>query len=439
MPQEISRRDLLRLTGATLASLALGLPTLAQAQDQQLWQSWVDKGWQAYDKLKDYRQAEYCFMRAREYGTLRPWEYWALRKSFGYQGRYDRALAAANEAWQTHGDSRSALGLAEARFDLGDAVAARRTLVDMCALPIPAKELKELTDSWEFRRMALFEMDVVVTQDHRAFGYEGRERYGKLGYYECYIPSEMPYQACTASVVACDRSEEVADAAGNRFFRLWPRADEPVQVHMVVTRMPVVYRPGPASFKGYTVPREHEWLLHKAWGIDPTTETVAQIVPKLKTDDVTQTVRNVLAWWKAHVTHYDTLPAVEADKRNKRVNELMKQPGMAQSDFPLIGGCTRCGGITEAMCAVFRGCGIAARWTLGLHHPGNPAGWHTWPDIYLPPHGWVPVDDGLPLGDLHGPIRLCHSMPERSAENANGNIFFTMQPNIITKDVRWYV
>jgi hypothetical protein len=426
----LNRRRFVLQAAAGLGAVALPLPAAAQAH-AAAWQRWVDAGWKAYEQAKDYPAAEQCFLQARSFGALRPWEYWALRKSIAHQGRYREALVAAAEGWQRHRDGRSALNLAEAHYETGDAATARRWLATMLEVPAPEKERRDLVESAEYRRMALLDVEIVATFRQANLEPPGRERFSRLGYYECYVPTEVPFQSCKVGSVAGGRSEEVTDRAGNRWLRLRPEGDGPVRVTMLATRKPMVFRPESLPMTRYTVPAEHQWLLKPAWGIDPTTETVARIVAKVKTPELMQTVRNVMAWWKAHVTHYDTVPKEDAERRNRQVG-----PVKASSDFPLRGGCTRCGGITEAMCAVFRGCGIAARWNLGLHHPGSPAGWHTWPEIYLGAAGWVPADDGLPFGELHAPLRLCHAMPERANANANGEIFWAMNGDLATREVR---
>ncbi|MCW5941830.1 MAG: transglutaminase domain-containing protein [Fimbriimonadaceae bacterium] len=432
----MTRRNFLELAASTVGSSFL--PVLAYGSQDGDWQSWVDQGWKAYDKAKDYKRAEECFLNARRLGTLRSWEYWALRKSIAHQERYEEALSIGKESFEVHRDGRSLLNRAESFFDVGDGSSARKDLAWLSSVELPNSERKELLDSWEFKRMAVRDTEVIVTLSAASLEGPGRSRFEKLGYFECYIPAETPYQTAKLTAASAARSEECFDDAKNRFLKVWPKGDEPAVVKMLVTTKPLVYRAKPATFASLVVPAEDAWLLKSTWGIDVNSEVVKAIATENKRSDVLETVRAIKAWWHSNVTHYDTIPPAEAEARNKRVRSQMR-PGQPQSDFPLLGGCTRCGGITEAMCAVFRAAGVPARSVMGLHRPQKVAGWHTWTEILLPQVGWVPVDDGLPFGEYYQLVRLCQSARSRKDEDANSAIFYGMQPNIETRDVRFYV
>jgi len=414
------------------------LPTYGNCTQDGDWQYWVDLGWKAYEKAKDFKRAEECFLKAKRLGTLRSWEYWALRKSIALQGRYEEALTIGKESFEVHRDGRSLLNRAESLFDVGDSSSARKDLALISSADLPSTERRELLDSWEFKRMALRETEVIVTLSSALLDPPGRARFDKLGYFECYIPAETPYQTAKLTAVSAAASEECFDDAKNRFLKVWPKGDEPAVVKVLVTTRPLVFRAKPASFSSLVVPPQDAWLLKSSWGIDVSSEVVRGIAAKCMRDDVLETVLATKSWWHRNVTHYDTISPTEAEARNKRVRSQM-QPGQPQSDFPLLGGCTRCGGITEAMCAVFRAEGIPARPVMGLHRPQKVAGWHTWTEILLPHVGWVPIDDGLDFGEYYQLVRLCQAMPSRKNEDANSAIFYGMQPNIETRDLRVFV
>jgi hypothetical protein len=59
-----------------------------------------------------------------------------------------------------------------------------------------------------------------------------------------------------------------------------------------------------------------------------------------------------------------------------------------------------CRGQSEAVTAVFRALGIAARPVRGHSgiDPGTQPAGHTWVEVYLPGLGWVPLQNGWPVG-----------------------------------------
>lgn len=415
------------------AGAALIVPTEARAQDEEQFKSWTARAQAASDR-KDFAEAERCYYEAARFGLLEDYHWQWLREAEVYQGKLDEAVRNAQTGFRLKPSAVTAGSLCWAYIARGDFEAARVMLRRI--MEMPDRDRTNHAQIMEGAGCRDYQFSVGI--DTKRFGYDAQERFKRLGYYECYIPTDVAYQRSRAvKVEGALRYEEGVDKAGNHFVSIWPDGDKHVTVSWITTLASVFVEPRTCPMQDYRVRDEDRWLLGPASGSDPTWPAAQRIAAGLRAPDALATVKRVMSWWRENVRHYDTLPVEEADARNKRVAAIVG-PACPEGEFVLNGGATRCGGITLGMCALFRACGIAARWVLGLHVVPE-SGWHTWPEIYLPGSGWIPVDDGMvPLGRMNCLVKLAHAMPERADENANGAIFSVMAGETRCTIVRCY-
>ena len=399
---------------------------LACAQDATF-DTWAGRAWDAYHAGK-WQEAEECFAQAKQAAPLRCEDWNGLSVSQRLQGKYEEALSTARAGCEAFGLPTNRKRLCEALIDVGDFANARTICDKLLADGVPDGEMEPLV-----HRSAFHRYELTFALDHKRFAWLGQELWKKNGFYQCYFPAEVPYQTSTAEALDCARFEDGRDAAGNRFFRIWPDGDRPARVVFHVTQVPTLFDLSRTPPPPYAMPPDVQHYLGKTQVIDPTTPLARQIAEPLKGRTLEETLDNITHWCTANFKYI-----LEGEPGNTIV------PGEAGSDQVLRTGRSRCGGHSAAAVALLRACGIPARGALGFSGIGkdHKPDWHAWTEIWVPGyyrHGagyiagglWVPAYGGGARSGQLDPslIRLAAETPEDAVENqpdTGTRIFFSM-------------
>jgi tetratricopeptide (TPR) repeat protein len=234
----VARREFLRSIGGLAASLCLGgasATTWAQQSDAE-WQAAVDAGWKAFWAGK-YPDAIDAFLRARDLGRLRPYEYWAISRSLAELRRDGDAMAAAEECDDLHRSPDSLAVVALAHFHLGNTDAASETAVKATRLAGEQPTDGPLVDAQ--KRLATRQIVLRHHLDYQSLNSDGQRIYNDLGHYVSFEPRTEPWQKVEVlDVKGAERHEEYRDADDNRMLKLWQSSKGPVEVTYRIVRHP---------------------------------------------------------------------------------------------------------------------------------------------------------------------------------------------------------
>lgn len=387
----ICRREFLKEAVGSAAVLAMcGSSVLTQTNTAD-WQRWVDQGWQAFHQ-GNHALAVDCFLRARDRGRLREWEYFALSRSLAaLEGRIHEAVAMADEGFRVW-HTPAALGTrALACFDNGDAPSALKDLA--VATKMNGADTKSGPLMHAYATLASLQIEFSIYLDFEDFYPPGQRLYRRNGYYTCYLPRSEPWQKVTIlGTSGAERIEEWRDENDNQALKIWAKDDRPVETTVSVIRSPW-YTVPPRGSGSYKVPASVKKYLGKTQGCDPTTDLVRRIAEPLRGATRLDTVRNVKAWRDDHIagldtgsascTRYPGLPEVEA-----MLSDVLKT-GMGRSN---------CGQCTWVFSVLLRYLGIASTGVFAKWFAPDPpritnAG-HVWAVYYEPAVGWLSLMEG---------------------------------------------
>jgi tetratricopeptide (TPR) repeat protein len=196
---------------------------------------------------------------------------------------------------------------------------------------------------------------------------------------------DLPYQKVSYKVVGA-RSQRLVKGTANHVLSVVPQGTEPFQIVTTVTVEPYSYKAKLAKRTGGSLPAAARAYLGAGEGYDPAGDKVQKAVRGLKSPDAVETVNNVLAWMKKHITYRrDVKSIVELDF--KTVDDILER------------GHAECRGYTVLFVALCRAAGVPARpvWGVALL-PGSKPDYasHNWAEVYVTGVGWVPVDPQRP-------------------------------------------
>lgn len=345
----------------------------------------------AVEKRRGWEEAARRFSIANQHGRLSEPEMRVWSAGLRLLGRGWEALDVARENNRRHPGPASAQELCMALAAAGNYVAARKLLRELVQIRRLGDVGPRVEDGkWE---LGIKQWEFTIRFHHEGYVAYALQRFQRNGYYECYVPPDLPEQRSAFAVSGDAKHEKVHDPAGNRIVRLWPVGDAPVAISIILTQIPSGYDLAHHDWSTYELPEGVRGYLGTTVRCDPTTEAVQRVAAEVKQPSRWSTIL-------AAKDYLETQLRYPRPEEADGLRAYFDQHGNT-ADSVLKCGMGWCWGQSHAICAILRACGIAARQRcafIGVDGPNPVPGMHQYLEWYEPGLGWIPFEGFKQLG-----------------------------------------